>query len=151
MRRSCKGHAFSLLERSRSCSGVTSPGCPSDRSLTAAGRSAVVSSGAISSIVDLKRTAGGVSDFCSPPAAKGALWTASKKARTKVSRETLVILSDLIVSRMSLASRYLSQAAWGSKRRGNRRVFWRVSQTHLPEQKTPVVAADPAPGEPRKP
>jgi hypothetical protein len=83
MRRSCKGHAFSLLERSRSCSDVTSPGSPSDKSLIAAGRGAVVSSGAISSIVDLKRTAGGVSDFCSPPASEGALWTASKMARTE--------------------------------------------------------------------
>jgi len=84
MRRSCRWHAFSLFERSRSWSGVTSPGSPSEMSLraalVAAGRGSLVSSGAISSIVDLKRTAGG---FCSPPASEGALWTASKKARTK--------------------------------------------------------------------
>ncbi|KAK4454358.1 hypothetical protein QBC34DRAFT_157585 [Podospora aff. communis PSN243] len=96
MRRSCNGHALSLLERSRSCSGVTSPGSPSERSLIGAGRGALASSGAISSIVDLKRTAGGVCDFCSPPATGDSLWTVSIRRRPKVSQCTLGKLCEFL-------------------------------------------------------
>lgn len=57
--RSWSGHAHSLLERSRICSGVTWPGSPSET--LSAGGIAVdpTSSWEISSMVDLKRTAGG--------------------------------------------------------------------------------------------
>ena len=61
MRRSCSGQALSRLERSRICSGVASPGLPR-RALALAAATEdpeAASSGEISSMVDLKRTASG--------------------------------------------------------------------------------------------
>ena len=88
IRRSWSGQAFSRFDKSRICSGVTSPGSPSDMSLIGAamggaGTAAVVSSGAISSIVDLKRTAGGDWDSWSTGALKsaGAFWITARYSR----------------------------------------------------------------------
>lgn len=57
--RSWSGQVRSLFERSRICSAVTSPGSPSKPPSAGATAFDTASSGVISSIVDLKRTAGG--------------------------------------------------------------------------------------------
>jgi hypothetical protein len=59
MRRSCSGQALSRLERSRIWSGVASPGLPRSALAAATEDPEAASSGEISSMVDLKRTASG--------------------------------------------------------------------------------------------